>query len=153
MKLAEALAIRADLQRRVELLRKRLVESAKVQEGDTPAEDPAVLFQELDRSLAQLTTLITHINRINLQTSLPDGSTLTNAITRRDMIALRQSVIMSVVEAASAKSERYSHSEIRYEATVSVAQLRQEYDELARQRRELDTQIQSINWTTEFSEE
>jgi hypothetical protein len=153
MKLAEALVIRADLQKRVELLRTRLVESAKVQEGDTPAEDPKVLFGELDQSLAQLTTLITHINRLNLATRLPDGSTLTNALTRRDMIALRQSVLMSVIEAASTKQERYSQSEIRYEATVSVAQLRQEYDDLARQRRELDTQIQSTNWTTEFSEE
>jgi hypothetical protein len=153
MKLAEALVIRADLQKRVELLRTRLVESAKVQEGDTPAEDPKVLFGELDHSLAQLTTLITHINRLNLATRLPDGSTLTHALARRDMIALRQSVLMSVIEAASTKQERYSQSEIRYEATVSVAQLRQEYDDLARQRRELDTQIQSTNWTTEFSEE
>lgn len=153
MKLAEALVIRADLNKRVELLRTRLVESAKVQEGETPAEDPQVLFQELDQCLAQLTTLITHINRLNLQTLLPDGSSLTNALTRRDMTALRQSVLLSVIEAASTKQERYSLSEIRYQATVSVAQLRQEYDDLARQRRELDTQIQSTNWTTEFSEE
>ena len=153
MKLAEALVIRADLQKRLELLRTRLVESAKVQEGETPAEDPQVLFRELDQSLAQLTTLITHINRLNLQTLLPDGSTLTNALTRRDMIALRQSVLLSVIEAASTKQERYSLSEIRYEATVSVTQLRQEYDDLARLRRELDTQIQSTNWTTEFSEQ
>ena len=111
------------------------------------------MFRELDQSLAQLTTLITHINRLNLQTLLPDGSTLTNALTRRDMIALRQSVLLSVIEAASTKQERYSLSEIRYEATVSVTQLRQEYDDLARQRRELDTQIQSTNWTTEFSEQ
>ncbi len=152
MKLAEALAIRADLQKRVELLRTRLVASAKVQEGETPAEDPTVLFHELDQSLAQLVSLITQINRLNLQTLLPDGSTLTNAITRREMISLRQSVIMSVIEAASTRSERYSRMEIRYEATVPVARLRQEYDDLARQRRELDTQIQSINWTTEFSD-
>lgn len=153
MKLAEALAIRADLQKRVELLRTRLVESAKVQEGETPPEDPTALFREMDQSLTQLVTLITHINRINLQTLLPDGSTLTNAITRREIMALRQSILMSVIEAASTKSERYSRTEIRSEATVSVAQLRQEYDDLARQRRELDTHIQSTNWITEFSEE
>jgi len=130
-----------------------LVASAKVQEGETPAEDPLVLFRELDQALTQLTTLIPHINRLNLQTRLPDGSTLTDALTRRDMIALRQSVLMSVIEAASTRQERYSQSEIRYQATVSVAQLRQEYDDLARQRRELDTQIQATNWTTEFSEQ
>jgi hypothetical protein len=152
MKLAEALAVRADLQKRVELLRTRLVESAKVQEGETPAEDPTVLFRELDQSLTQLVTLITQINSLNLQTLLPDGSTLTNAITRREMISLRQSVIMSVIEAASTRSDRYSRTEIRYEVTVPVAQLRQEYDDLARQRRELDAHIQSTNWITEFPE-
>ena len=111
------------------------------------------MFQALDQSLTQLATLITHINRINLQTVLPDGSTLTNAITRREMLALRQSVLTSVIEAASIKSERYRRTEIRYEATVPVAQLHQEYDDLARQRRELDTHIQSTNWITEYSEE
>jgi hypothetical protein len=152
MKLAEALVIRADLQKRVELLRTRLVGSAKVQEGETPPENPATLFRELEQSLAQLVTLITQINHLNLQTQLPDGRTLTNAIAQRDILSLQQSVLMSVIEAASTKSERYSHSELRYETTVSVGQLRQQYDDLARQRRELDTQIQATNWATEFSE-
>ena len=50
MKLAEALTLRADLQRRIAALRDRLKRNAKVQEGDTPAEDPAVLLRELDKN-------------------------------------------------------------------------------------------------------
>ena len=41
VKLAEALAARADLQRRIEQLRSRIWDNARYQEGEEPAEDPA----------------------------------------------------------------------------------------------------------------
>ncbi|MDR2809475.1 MAG: DIP1984 family protein, partial [Tannerellaceae bacterium] len=40
MKLAEALSIRADLQKRIAGLKERLKNSSKIQEGDVPFEDP-----------------------------------------------------------------------------------------------------------------
>lgn len=43
MKLAEALALRADAARRAEQLRARIAASARYQEGETPAEDATVL--------------------------------------------------------------------------------------------------------------
>ena len=45
MKLATALTERADLQRRIAELSGRLNSNAKVQEGETPAEDPTTLIQ------------------------------------------------------------------------------------------------------------
>jgi hypothetical protein len=45
MKLAEALADRADLQRRVEQMRMRLQASARVQEDEIPPEDPRKLLE------------------------------------------------------------------------------------------------------------
>ena len=39
VKLAEALAARADLQRRIEQLRSRISDNARYQEGEEPAED------------------------------------------------------------------------------------------------------------------
>ena len=39
MKLAEALAERSDCQNRIEEIKKRLIRSARVQEGEQPAED------------------------------------------------------------------------------------------------------------------
>lgn len=48
MKLSEALSLRADLQNRVSQLKARIKDSARVPEGDTPAEDVASLFSELD---------------------------------------------------------------------------------------------------------
>ena len=41
MKIREALALRADLQRRLEQLKQRLIKNARIQEGDAPEEDPA----------------------------------------------------------------------------------------------------------------
>jgi hypothetical protein len=46
MKIAEALALRADLQKRLEQLKQRLVKNARIQEGDKPEEDPAELQSE-----------------------------------------------------------------------------------------------------------
>ena len=46
MKLAEALQLRGDLQKRLEQLTSRLYNNATVQEGEAPAEDPAALLEE-----------------------------------------------------------------------------------------------------------
>ena len=48
MKLAEALLLRADLQKRIEQIESRLLRNAKVQEGETPAEDPQALLARRD---------------------------------------------------------------------------------------------------------
>ena len=48
MKLAEALANRADLQRRIEQMRGRLQKSALVQEGESPPEKPEELLEEME---------------------------------------------------------------------------------------------------------
>ncbi len=49
MKLAEALILRADAQKRIQQLRERLNRSAKTQEGELPPEDPQELLAELER--------------------------------------------------------------------------------------------------------
>lgn len=54
MKLAEALSVRTDLQRRISQLKSRLKDSSKIQEGDTPAEDVNDLYKELDDCLMQI---------------------------------------------------------------------------------------------------
>ncbi len=50
MKIAEALALRSDIQKHLEQLKQRLVKNARIQEGDTPAEDPVELQSELEKS-------------------------------------------------------------------------------------------------------
>lgn len=58
MKLAEALILRADYQKRIAQLQQRLIRSARVQEGEQPPEDPQELVTELETTTTELTRLI-----------------------------------------------------------------------------------------------
>ena len=73
MKLAEALILRADCQKRIAQLKSRLLTNAKVQEGDAPAETPQDLIVELERAASELLDLIKRINKTNSATFLPDA--------------------------------------------------------------------------------
>ena len=152
MKLAEALVLRADLQKRIAQLRERLRQSALVQEGEQPPENPEQLLTELDQLLNQLGEMIARINRTNMQVHLGEGEILSDALARRDMLSLRYSIITGLAETAANRIERYGRSEIRKISTVDVAALRRQLDEIARQRRELDTTIQATNWTVDVVE-
>ena len=79
MKLAEALQERADLNRKIEELRRRLGNCVLVQEGEEPAEDPAALLRELDGAVARLAVLMAAINLTNSKTKV-NGETLTELI-------------------------------------------------------------------------
>ncbi len=131
-------------------MRERLKASAMVQEGEEPPEDPQELLAELARLLAQMTTLVQRINRTNLQATLPDGKTLTTALAERDTLSLYYNVLETTATAATPKFDRVGRSEIKKVATIKVADLRRQLDEVARQRRELDTLVQSANWTTDL---
>ena len=150
MKLSETLALRADTQKRIMQLRERLRASALVQEGEAPPEDPQELLAELDRLLGQLRDLVGRINRSNLAARLPNGTSLTEALAERDTLALRHSILEAVAEAATNRVNRYSRTEIRMVPTVDVGAVRRQADAVARERRELDTAIQGINWSTEL---
>src|SRR2546426_9900943 len=121
MKLAEALVLRADVQKRIAQMRGRLQQSALVQEGEQPPEDPQELLAELDQLLNQLGELMARINRTNLQTRLTEGVTLTDALARRDVLSMRHSIVSGLADTASARVERYGRSEIRKMSTVDVA--------------------------------
>lgn len=60
--------------RRVEALKERLIRNAKVQEGDTPAEDPSMLLKELDSNIIELEKVIKSINKTNSSTYVEDES-------------------------------------------------------------------------------
>jgi hypothetical protein len=55
-----------------------------------------------------------------------------------------------LADAASRGVDRYSKSEIKFLPSIDVRALRKEADELAGAARDLDTRIQSANWTTEM---
>lgn len=150
MKLAEALIARADHQRRLEQLKQRLMQNARVQEGDEAAESPAQLLQEIERVAAQLEELIRRINRTNAATSFDGEMTITDALAARDILRLRHELYRSLAQAAAAKQDRFSRFEVKFESTVDVGQIQQQADDLAREHRDLDTRVQELNWQTEL---
>ena len=150
MKLAEALSLRKDLETRVSAIKERLENAVRVQEGDEPAEDPKDLLKELDSCLKQLEEYIYRINVTNMRT-MCGKKTLTQLMAERDVLTKRVSVLQEVFKhASSSSSERYSRSEIKYVTTVDVKALRKQIDKLSAQLRQLDIEIQSINFSTEL---
>ena len=152
MKLAEALIMRADLKKRAAQLRERLKDNAKVQEGETPAQDPVELLKEFEEVAAQTLVLIQQINRTNSQTPFENDETLADALARRDILKLRLGVVRDLVEAASVKVERYGQSEIKSYAAIDVRATQKQTDDLSKTLRELDTRVQSLNWTVDLVE-
>lgn len=68
MKLAEALQERADINKKISELKRRLENCLLVQEGEEPAEDPMVLLNELDSATDRLEKLMASINETNCNT-------------------------------------------------------------------------------------
>ncbi|MGA7886287.1 MAG: DIP1984 family protein [Acidobacteriaceae bacterium] len=150
MKLAEALAERSDCQVRIEELKKRIVRSARVQEGEKPAEDATALLKEADTLFARLLELISAINRTNSRTAFDSQRTISDAIADRDATGKKRDFLVTIAEAASTRQDRYSKSEVKFVATVSVSDIQRQVDHLAKHYRELDTAIQELNWKTEL---
>src|SRR5688500_9757054 len=92
VKLAEALLLRADMQKKIASLRERIVANAVVQEGEKPNEDPNELLLEASGVMSDLESLIGRINKTNLAARLADGRSLTEAIARPDHLRARRSV-------------------------------------------------------------
>ena len=149
MKLATALSERADLQKRIADLGNRLKFNAKIQEGETPSEDPQVLLAELDKDFERLEELIARINHTNNQTRYGEV-TLTDLIAKRDCLNGKIRIMRSFLDSASEKVTRYSKTEIRIMSTVPVAELQKQVDRLSKELRETDETIQGLNWTTEL---
>ena len=149
MKLAEALQLRGDLQKRMMQLSDRLMQNARVQEGEKPAEDPEALLAEYESCAGQLEELMARINRTNCETRTGEG-TLTELLARRDCLNMRVRTYHDFLMAASSLTQRGMRTEIKVFSTVPVPEYRKKADVLSRQLRETDNAIQAANWTTEL---
>jgi hypothetical protein len=158
MKLAEALLLRADRNRTYEQLRARIVASARHQEGEQPPEDARALVESCSSVLDELERLIRQINRTNAATSMPDGRTVSDALAERDVLRLRYSLLTGAADAASGTGPRgammrATRSELKVVTALDVRALRQRASDVARRTRELDSQVQQVNWTTDLVEQ
>jgi hypothetical protein len=155
MKLGEALALRADLQKRMHQVENLALENASVQEGDTPAVDPVALLAEYRRLAAEHEALVRRINRTNVGARIEakgEALTLADAVVRRERLAREAKLLREVARGAMPSRNRYLRTEVKHVPAVDVQGVLADADRLSRAHRELDTLVQESNWQVEMIE-
>ena len=150
MKLAEALSIRKDLQKRIQQLEQRIKSNVKVQEDEEPLEDPNELMKELHSCLIQLEELIGRINLTNINTKNADGLSITQLMAKKDTLTMRIGILRNIYSEATNILSRYSPTQIRQECVIDVKRLSKQIDDYSARLRKLDMEIQSMNFLIEL---
>jgi len=152
MKLAEALMLRADHQKKIAQLKERLLNNALVQDGEKPSENPTDLMNEFENTATELEDLIIRINRTNSTVKITTNQTFADMLAKRDVLKIKHQTFSSLAASAAEMRDRYSPSEIKYVSTINVADTRKKVDGLAMNFRKIDTVIQEFNWKTDLVE-
>ena len=152
MKIAEALLLRADMQKKLASLRERIGKNAVVQDGDEPHEDASRLIEETFSVLKEFESLVVGINQANLKNKLPDGRSLTAAIAHRDTLAAQHSLLQHAIGSTQKEPDRYSRNEIKWVAMLKVGNLQKQSEDLAKRLRQLNAGIQEANWRAELED-
>ena len=152
MKLAEALSLRKDMEKKISGLKERLENVVRVQAGDEPVESPEELMKELDNCLVQLELLIYNINMTNMKVVDEDGKSMTRLLAERGVLNKRITILRNTFYRASKPVDRYSCNEIRMVTKIDVKSLRRELDKYSQQYRQLDNEIQMMNFKFDLVE-
>lgn len=150
MKLAEALLLRVDLQKKLRQIESRLAKNAKTQGDEPPSEHPADLLLEFDECNKQWEELIQKINRTNSLTEIEAGVSIADMITKRDAIKQKLNALYKLSENATIELNRYSRSEIVQRSAISVPEIQKQINEQSKAYREIDTKLQALNWNTDL---
>jgi len=149
MKLAEALLLRVDIQKRLRQIESRLAKNAKAQGDEPPSEHPLDLLAEFDSFNAQWEELVIRINRTNSSTEVEPGVSIADMITKRDAVKQKINALYKLSESATVDL-RYSRNEIIQRSSISVPEMQKMINELAKTYREIDTKLQALNWSTDL---
>ncbi len=146
MKLAEALLIRSDMQKKLAQLKGRINNNVKVQEDNTPSEDPNELIVNASQVITELSTLIERIHRTNAITKTDKAQSMLTLLVERDTLEMRHKLLSAAIEAAHGETDRYSPREIKWKVMVPVAGLQKQADDIAMKLRQINITIQASNW-------
>ena len=72
------------------------------------------------------------------------------AVAHRDTLAQHHSLLQAAIAASRKEPDRYSMKEIKWVATLEVAKLQKQCDDLAKQLRETNAAIQATNWQADI---
>ena len=150
MKLAQALIERKAIKTKMEEIKKRIYQNARIQEGDVSVESPFDLMDELDIEVQKYELIICKINETNNATKIDKNLSMMEAIIQKDMLHLKYLIYQNVADKAVAKGDRYSRREIKYLPNVDILKVREKINKVSKAYRELDMKIQECNWNTEL---
>ncbi|MEG1278667.1 MAG: DIP1984 family protein [Cellulosilyticaceae bacterium] len=150
MKLAEALILRADYQKKIYELKTRIENSVKIQEGEEAQENPQALLKELADVLNQQEHIVKRINRTNVSVIVAKEESLADLIISRDLMKKKRNILSAIMQEAVIKQDRYSRTEVKFVNTIKISDLQKEIDGVSKLYRELDVKIQEKNWTVEL---
>ena len=152
MKLAEALLIRSDMQKKLAQIKGRIRSNVKVQDGDTPNEDPNALIIDASQIITELSVLIERIHRTNAIAQTNEGQSILTLLIERDTLEMRHKLLIEAIEATDTEVDRYSPREIKWHVMVSVAGLQKQADDIAMKLRKINIVIQANNWQIDLIE-
>jgi len=149
MKLAEALLLRADLQKKITRLTARITPNMVIRAGNTPQEDPAKLMAQLRKAIVDLQKLIVKINITNVVTTDEAGKTLMESLAIRDAHKTQLEQLRLIRQSAQIHGQSSYNNTVN---TIKITTLQSEIDQTGRAFREIDTKIQGLNWLTDLRE-
>ncbi|CUM55894.1 unnamed protein product [Debaryomyces tyrocola] len=158
MKLAEALRLRKDYETNLQQLESRILYNCKVQEGDVPSEDPEELIELYLQMSDKLKKLVSNINLTNSELMFKFGKcttpkSMTSALAERGELKRQAAAILRFARSGVINMDMYSRKEIKYISTISVKKYRSMADDISRDLRYLDINIQEQNWLGELIED
>ena len=140
------------MEKKISGLKERLENVVRVQDGDAPAEDPQELLGILNNCLNQLEQIIYNVNVTNMKIVNDEGKSMTKLLAERDVLNKRIIILRNTFDRASKPVDRYSCNEIRMVTKIDVKSLRRELDKYSQQYRQLDNEIQMMNFKFDLVE-
>lgn len=153
MKLADALLLRSDMNKKIASLIDRIKGNCRVQEGEQPGEDPQKMLAEAFRVMQELEQLVGRINRSNLVIKLASGKSMMEAIAERDRLTSQHNLLKQTAMACRVEPSYYGTSEIKWKTVLRVDSLENQADDLSKKIRELNSAIQEANWKNDLIED
>ncbi|OTG90582.1 DIP1984 family protein [Acinetobacter sp. ANC 3813] len=150
MKLAEALLLRSDMQTKLASLQQRINSNILVQEGDAPSEAPNLLIEEASAVNTELHDLIQRIHATNAEAQTASGKKLLTLIIERDALTSQHCILQQAIDHSRRENGRYSSSEIRWVKTITVSDLQKLADDISKQLRQNNLEIQASNWQVDL---
>ena len=154
MNILEALTLKKDLKERIEDLESRLTNSVTVLKGRKPIEDPQSLMTQLEDSSKQLNDICCRIKMANAMAKNDKGLTLVELVVKRSIEEKNLEILRRIFrEALYGDGDVYycdRKPNFEYDVTIDVNLLKKQIDEKETILRELTSEIQKLDLSTEI---